>query len=109
MARETWPAMLMITSSPAPDSASSVTSVCGLTSRIATTVVGGDSGYSGGRSVRLEQLPNNLFTHAGTLRLAGEVHGAEDVSVSDAGGGRPRIGRHLHPTRHRNRPYSSRS
>src|SRR5882757_7010935 len=27
MARETWPAILMITSSPAPDSASSVTSV----------------------------------------------------------------------------------
>src|ERR1035437_4457686 len=27
----------------------------------ATTVVGGDSGYSGGQRVRLEQLPNDLF------------------------------------------------
>src|ERR1039458_3409528 len=34
MARETCPAMLMITSSPAPNSASSVTSVCRLSCRM---------------------------------------------------------------------------
>ena len=37
MARETWPAMLIITSSPAPDSANSVTSVCRLSCQRPTT------------------------------------------------------------------------
>jgi len=37
MARETCPAILMITSSPAPDSASSVTSVCRLSCHRPTT------------------------------------------------------------------------
>src|ERR1022692_1191380 len=37
MARETWPAMLMITSSPAPDSASSVTRVWRLSCHRPTT------------------------------------------------------------------------
>src|ERR1017187_1495913 len=38
MARETWPAILMITSSPAPDSASSVTKVCRLSCHRPTTL-----------------------------------------------------------------------
>jgi hypothetical protein len=38
------------------------------------------------------------------LRLAGAVHGAEDVSVSDPGRGGPRVSRHIHPRRHRDGP-----
>ena len=33
------------------------------------------------------------------------IHRAEHATVSDAGRRRPRIGRHLHPSRHRNRPH----
>src|ERR1035441_5752135 len=70
----------------------------------ATTVVWGDSRYSGGQRVRLEQLPDDLLAQAGTLGLAGAVYRSEYVAVGDAGGGRPRISRHLDPSRHRHRP-----
>ena len=57
--------------------------------------------------ISLEQLPNDLFAQAKPLRLAGAVHGAEDVSVRDPGRGSPRIGRHLYPRRHRDRPHAA--
>jgi hypothetical protein len=41
------------------------------------------------------------------LRLAGAIHGPEYVSVSDAGGGCPRIRGYLHPRRHWNRPHAA--
>jgi hypothetical protein len=59
------------------------------------------------RGVHLGQLPNHLFAQAVALVLAAAVHGPEDVSVSDAGCGRPRILRHLHPSGHWNRPHST--
>src|ERR1035437_9052493 len=70
----------------------------------ATTVVRGDSRYSGGQRVRLEQLPDDLLAQAGTLGLAGAVYRWEYVAVGDPGGGPPRISRHLDPSRHRRRP-----
>src|ERR1035441_959766 len=70
----------------------------------ATTVVWGDSRYSGGQRVWLEQLPDDLLAQAGTLGLAGAVYRSEYVAVGDAGGGRPRISRHLDSSRHRHRP-----
>jgi hypothetical protein len=70
----------------------------------ATTVVRGDSRYSGGQRVRLEQLPDDLLAQAGTLGLAGAVYGSEYVSVRNPGRRRPRIDCHLYPCRHRHRP-----
>jgi hypothetical protein len=69
--------------------------------------VRGDSGYSGGQRVRLEQLPNDLLAQAVALGLAGAVYGSEYVSVNDPGGGSPCVGRHLYPRRHRNRPHAA--
>src|SRR5260370_14903129 len=57
--------------------------------------------------VPLEQLPDDLFAQADALGLAAAVHGSEYVTVSDPGGSRPRIGRHLHPGRQRDRPHTA--
>ena len=67
----------------------------------------GDSGYPSSRRVRPEQLPDDLFAQADGARLAGAVHWSEYVPVSDPGCGSPRVGRHLHPCRHRDRPHTA--
>ena len=54
--------------------------------------------------VPLKQLPDDLFAQADSLRLTAAVHGAEHVTIGDSGAGGPRILRHLHPRRHRDRP-----
>src|SRR5450759_3190447 len=57
--------------------------------------------------IPLEQLPNDLLTESDPLHPAGAVHGPEYKTVSDAGGGRPRIDSHLDPSRHLDRPHAA--
>src|ERR1035437_4309062 len=41
-------------------------------------IMGGDSRYSRGQRVRLEQLPDDLFAQAVSLSMAGAIHGAKN-------------------------------
>src|ERR1019366_2280916 len=74
---------------------------------IAPQVMRCDPRNSSRCSVPLEQLPDNLFAQTDALRLAGAVHRSEHISVGDPGRGSPRINRHLHPRRHRDRPHAA--
>jgi hypothetical protein len=57
--------------------------------------------------IALKQLPNHLLAQADRLRLAAAVHWPKHETVSNSGGGSPRILRYLYPCRHGNRPHPS--
>jgi hypothetical protein len=48
-----------------------------------------------------QHLPDDLFAQALASNGSAAIHRAEYVRGGDSGGGRPRVDRHLHPSRHR--------
>src|ERR1039458_7410399 len=70
-----------------------------------TEVMGGDSGNTCDRRVRLKQLPDGLFRYSFTLYLVPAHYRAQHVALGQRRHIRPGVDGALHPRWHRDRPH----